>query len=304
VRKLLRDYRSATANHGVSLLIYDNEHGAALVSAAQNAIPEHVLPLMVEEIGSVGLDLLASALAYGATRIDLLVPQTVSTEVVTSLQRDVTLLENVFDQLGVDRYQLGLVNAVDQVVDAAADPVVVDHAATYAGIGNKRSVIRSAMQYFEEIAAGDSETVSLPADSIFGQVKLNVEACTLCMGCVSVCPGSALEAGGDSPALKFIEANCLQCGICTSACPESALTLEPRFLFDTAKANRNRVLKEEEPFRCIKCNKPFATHGMISRMTEKLTGHWMFETPEAINRLKMCEDCRVADMYDRKDMIG
>jgi len=39
-------------------------------------------------------------------------------------------------------------------------------------------------------------------------------------------------------------------------------------------------------------------------MTEKLQGHWMFDTPEAVNRLRMCEDCRVADMYDRKDMIG
>ena len=43
---------------------------------------------------------------------------------------------------------------------------------------------------------------------------------------------------------------------------------------------------------------------MIDRMMEKLAGHWMFETPEQRNRLRMCEDCRVADLYDRKDMIG
>jgi len=76
------------------------------------------------------------------------------------------------------------------------------------------------------------------------------------------------------------------------------LTLKPRFLFDAIVAKRPRMLKEEEPFRCISCNKPFATHAMIDRMTQKLTGHWMFEKPEALNRLRMCEDCRVADMFN------
>ena len=43
---------------------------------------------------------------------------------------------------------------------------------------------------------------------------------------------------------------------------------------------------------------------MIARMTEKLQGHWMFEKPEAMNRLRMCEDCRVIDMFDKEDQLS
>jgi hypothetical protein len=32
-------------------------------------------------------------------------------------------------------------------------------------------------------------------------------------------------------------------------------------------------------------------------MREKLSGHWMFQKPEAVKRLEMCEDCRVKDMF-------
>jgi hypothetical protein len=33
-------------------------------------------------------------------------------------------------------------------------------------------------------------------------------------------------------------------------------------------------------------------------MVEKLSGHWMFQQkPEQLARLRMCEDCRVKDMF-------
>ena len=119
------------------------------------------------------------------------------------------------------------------------------------------------------------------------------------MACVSVCPGKALQDGGDEPALKFIESNCLQCGICSAACPEQAIELDPRFNIDLNIVNAARPLNQEEPFRCLRCGKPFATKSMIDKMTEKLQGHWMFENQDAFKRLQMCEDCRVIDMFDK-----
>jgi len=297
LRQMIRDMRKQRGNRGVSLFIYDTEHGADIVQGL-DALPEHFLPLEVEEIGSVGLDLLASALAYGANRIFLLVPESVSGQVKASLVRDLTLLHSVLKDLSLSDYHIQEVLEPALVLNEMEAEEEFDKVATYAGIGDKRGLIRSALEFFHERSVEKVDAVSLPSASIFGEVALNQDACTLCMGCVSVCPGKALEAGGESPALKFIEANCLQCGLCERACPESALTLTPRFLFDSILAKRPRMLKEEEPFRCISCNKPFATHAMIDRMTEKLTGHWMFEKPEALNRLRMCEDCRVADMFN------
>ncbi|MGI9319154.1 MAG: 4Fe-4S binding protein, partial [bacterium] len=304
LRQIIRDLRAATDDEGITLLIYDNEHGAEHLKAGQDKLPEHVVPFAVEEIGAVGLDLLASSLAYGVHNLYLYVPDAIADQVRDSLVRDIDLLEQVLTQLDLADYNIHLIEDLAPVIGSSVDAAKLDHVATFAGIGNKRSTIRSAIQFFSEVSPGVSETISLPEGSIFGRVILESDACTLCMGCVSVCPGSALEAGGESPALKFIETNCLQCGICVSACPESALTLQPRFNLNSAECHRSAVLKEEEPFRCVSCGKPFATHGMIDRMMEKLQGHWMFDTPEAVNRLRMCEDCRVADMYDRKDMIG
>ena len=60
-----------------------------------------------------------------------------------------------------------------------------------------------------------------------------------------------------------------------------------------------RVLKQEEPFRCIRCDKPFGTRSTIERVIAKLEGkHWMFQgkakdQTSRLDVLKMCEDCRV-----------
>jgi hypothetical protein len=75
----------------------------------------------------------------------------------------------------------------------------------------------------------------------------------------------------------------------------------PRFLFDVDARRARRTLNEEAPFNCIGCGKPFATQSIMNRMREKLSGHWMFEKPEALRRLEMCEDCRVKDMMREGD---
>jgi len=112
-----------------------------------------------------------------------------------------------------------------------------------------------------------------------------------------VCPANALAAGGETPMLKFIEWNCVQCGLCEVACPEDAISRAPRFLFDAQARRESRVLNEDKPFHCVSCGKAFATTRVIERMRDKLKGHWMFQKPEAVRRLEMCEDCRVKDMF-------
>ena len=73
----------------------------------------------------------------------------------------------------------------------------------------------------------------------------------------------------------------------------------PQLDFRAATASA-RVLKEEEPFHCIRCDKPFGVKSTIERVIAKLEGkHWMFKgQAQRLEVLKMCEDCRVFAVTD------
>jgi translation initiation factor RLI1 len=115
------------------------------------------------------------------------------------------------------------------------------------------------------------------------------------MACVGACPEKALLDAKDRPQLRFIERNCVQCGLCAKTCPEDAISLIPRLLL-TPQAKAAITLNEAEVFGCIKCGKPFATRQMIEAMLGRLGTHSMFSEPGALERLKMCADCRVVDL--------
>ena len=157
--------------------------------------------------------------------------------------------------------------------------------------------MRLALDHLHEHAPLRPEAAYLPPAAPFGQVVADREACTLCMACVSVCPASALQAGGDEPRLSFIEANCVQCGLCERACPESCITRSQRYLFDRESRRRARMLNEDQPFRCVSCGKVFGTTAVVTRMMQRLESHSMFQAPGALERLRMCEDCRVKDLF-------
>jgi ferredoxin len=115
------------------------------------------------------------------------------------------------------------------------------------------------------------------------------------MACVGACPSGALVAGGDVLRLSLVESRCHQCGFCLAVCPEQAIRLQPRLLWNSAAADMPAVLREVEPFRCVECGEPFAAPAMISRMEEKLNGHWMFGGKRQRRRLRMCRTCRTRD---------
>jgi ferredoxin len=140
--------------------------------------------------------------------------------------------------------------------------------------------------------------VDLPANAPFGTVSCESKDCTLCMSCVAVCPTRALHTDGNSPSLQFIEQDCVQCGLCEKACPENALSLIPRMNWDHKTRQNPVVLHQEKAAECIRCSKPFAPQSMIDMLQNKLRGHSHFSDEAAINRIAMCEDCRVVDMFE------
>ena len=87
----------------------------------------------------------------------------------------------------------------------------------------------------------------------------------------------------DRPMLRFAEDACVQCGLCKATCPEKVISLVPQLDFRAATATR--VLKQEEPFPCIRCGKPFGVKSTIERVIAKLEGkHWMYQSRRHASR--------------------
>ena len=183
---------------------------------------------------------------------------------------------------------------------ADLEPLPVLSPAGFAAFEEKRTNLRLAIEHLYDHAPSRRELVDLPPGAPFGQILVDAQACTLCMACASVCPSSAVVTGDERPELRFVERNCVQCGICATACPEDAITLQARMLFDPEASGRPRLLNEDQPFHCVSCGKPFATHSVMARMAEKLKGHWMFQDEAAMRRIQMCDECRVKDMFARE----
>ena len=281
------------------ILLYDSDSGAEYLRTVCADFPDGVLPWRVEEIGSTGVEIWLSALAYGAVGIRILTHERTPGAVLTALAQQIELIRCLLEGLDYDGQSVAELPAVEfSSADwpRYVDENVVADVATFGGVDNKRDALRLVFDHLTP-ESSPIEAIALPAASPFGQIRVDTALCTLCMGCVSVCPAGALADGSDTPKLDFIEWNCVQCGLCERACPENAIALEARLLVDSDSRLMKRTLNEEEPFGCIVCGKPFATKSMIDKMAETLASHRMFQG-DALDRLKMCEDCRVKSMFD------
>ena len=297
LRAALVAYREA-GGRTPALLFHDAETGAEGWARIAHEAPESVIPWAVEEIGSIGMDAWVACIAWGA-RVVMLTPGQVPGSVRRELDVQIGVTRSILEAMGYAPALLTLAaddEALALALGAAPGPAA-DPPATFAPSGEKRTDVRLALDHLYEHARQRPEVADLPPAAPFGKVDADRDACTLCMACVSVCPASALQAGGDEPRLSFIEMNCVQCGLCERACPESCITLEPRYLFDRELRRRPRTLTEDQPFHCVSCGKVFGATAVVMRMQQRLAGHSMFQAPGALARLRMCEDCRVRDMF-------
>jgi ferredoxin len=225
-----------------------------------------------------------------------------------ALAEQVQVAQAILCGLGFEGEHLRLIDVRDaRELDAAlkqAPAQAVAQAATFSAQADKRATLDLAIDHLMQQALQRPDVIVLPVASPFGSITIDIERCTMCLSCVGACPASALADNPERPQLRFIEKNCVQCGLCAGTCPEDAITLQPRLLLaDDGKARKQpRVLHEVEPYRCIRCAKPFGTLKAIEAMMTRLAGHAMFQG-EAANRLRMCGDCRVIDMHTRADEV-
>jgi len=301
LRALLVTYAQAGGRTPV-LLVHDEAHGAPMIDALArhgDGLPAHVLPLAVNEVTQVGLDAIAAAFAYGASAMRFLLRGRARHD-TAGLMRTLATAEPILAALGFDGEPLGLIEtddpfALGTALAAVTPATAAARPATFLPAGPARDVMRQSLRELHQAAPHPVDVVPLPAGAPFGTVILEVEGCTLCHACVSACPTGALGDDPERPMLKFTEDACVQCGLCQATCPEKVITLVPQLDFRAVNAPP-RTLKEEEPFHCIRCDKPFGTRSTIERVAAKLEGrHWMYRGAASQRDLiRMCEECRIA----------
>ena len=317
LKLLLQGYARA-GGKDAAVLLHSQEGGTQLVNALGRAaqlrknvrgVPARVMPVALWHTASIGLDVWLTAKAYGASQLWVLMTAEEAPQYRHAVRAQMDVAQAILNGLGYAGQHFKIIEAgpasdpqAITALDAALQAPVaqcVGRATSFAVQADKRATLDLALDHLLELAPKKAEQIALPAASPFGTLQINKDTCTLCLSCVSACPASALLDNALMPQLKFIEKNCVQCGLCASTCPENAITLQPRLLL-TPERKEARTLNEAKPYACVRCSKPFGTLKAIEGMLGKLAGHSMFQG-EALERLKMCGDCRVIDIYSSQN---
>ncbi|MCP4185989.1 MAG: DUF3306 domain-containing protein [Gammaproteobacteria bacterium] len=298
LRMMLQAYRQQQGGQAIVMF-----HSQAFAPQDLLQLHGNLLPLRVEELGSVGMELCLSAFAYGASQVVLMADDAVPVLSLKQLNRQLEWLQVLLRQLGMKSQQLSIQSSRKKLV--IVDDAISVEASEQGMPEQKRNAMYQALDHLVAKLNCDQVTAELPAGVPFGSVLIDESKCTLCMSCVGACPGRALQDGSNRevPELFLIEGHCIQCGACSQTCPELAITLIPQLILDRENRNRGRVLNRDEAFACIECGKPFAPSSVIGKMQGQLKEHPMFDSVRALDRLKMCGDCRVTDIVQDSEAL-
>jgi ferredoxin len=311
LKTMLRTYRAAGGAQAC-ILFHDGERGRESLLALGRrgrGLPAWMIPLEVHDPACVGLDLMLACIAYGASECAVLAQADAPEAYLEATRRQADLGNTILEALGYGDRRLHLFTVADDdraleatlwAMPGAPQP---GEMAAFNLSEEKRTSLEFLLEHLHRHAPKPADSIALPAGAPWGDVEVDRGRCTLCMSCVGACPASALMDAPDVPRLRFVERNCVQCGLCQKTCPEDAITLRPRLLIG-AEARRERILNEAEPFHCVRCGKPFGTRQMIDAMSAKLATHAMFADGRVVARIRMCADCRVADMMEGGDAIS
>ncbi|EME3969063.1 4Fe-4S binding protein [Vibrio fluvialis] len=296
IERLLNNYHQAGGEKPIVLICSSRHEQYNLM--ALRVLPENVIPVTVEELPSVGIDTWFAALVNGATQVLFAASRHMPPTIMRILNQEVSMAQSFLAHLGIRKETIDILY-LESLREAA--PALCDEPL---GLnlgeleGKKRDRLYVALDALATARGTEPGVQSLAATAPYGAIECSTTDCTLCMSCVAVCPTRALHHEGDSPSLKFIEQDCVQCGLCVKACPEKALTAVQQLNWNAAQRQSVVTLHQEEPAKCLRCHKPFAPQSMITMLQNKLRGHSHFSDQASLDRIAMCEDCRVVDVFE------
>ena len=213
-----------------ALLLHSQQGGTRLLGdlgrAAQldrdtHGVPARVIPLALWHTSSLGLEVWLTAIAYGASQVWVLMTDEEAPQYAEALSSQMAVAQAILTGLGYTGEHFRVLHARDARDLAeldrelqAAPAQSVGRAASFAVQADKRATLELVLDHLMAQAPVKPEVIALPATgSPLGALKLNKDACTLCLSCINACPASALQDNAESPQLKFIEKT-----VCNAVC--------------------------------------------------------------------------------------
>lgn len=126
----------------------------------------------------------------------------------------------------------------------------------------------------------------------YGTIKINQDACTLCLSCVGACNVKALTSHPEDNTLRFNPSMCTNCGYCEFVCPEKDCL---EVVYDEMHLDRNyflqNVMATDTLFACVECGIEFATTKSIEKISAMMLP--VFGDDEAKKKsLYCCATCK------------
>lgn len=131
----------------------------------------------------------------------------------------------------------------------------------------------------------------------FGILGIDARKCTMCLSCVEACNTNALINNNSSFELLYKSSLCTGCGYCVASCAEQVLSIESHTLNLVPESFEYVPIAVDEPFRCIECDKIFATRKSIEKIKQILTPAFGSDILK-LKTLECCADCKVKVMFE------
>jgi ferredoxin len=161
---LLEDYRAA-GGEGAVLLLHDGWSGVAIRERHAAAMPENVIPVEIEEIGSTGIDTWLAALAYGARGVRLAVTKGTPARVTGELGAQAGFATSLLAGMGYSGEAIAVVECDAEDLSGAwagLPEAGIDRPARFAAPDDKRGLLRLAIEHLYRQAPEPKKSVELP----------------------------------------------------------------------------------------------------------------------------------------------
>lgn len=159
----------------------------------------------------------------------------------------------------------------------------------------KREIFSARLAHL--VGDEDLGTVRTGEHVHYGDIRIDAEKCTLCLSCVGACNVRALTAHPEDNSLRFNASICTNCGYCEATCPEKEclsvikdeLRLSPTWF-------SQRIMAQDELFKCAECGKEFATAKAIRKIAAIMTPLFLGD-PVKLKTLYCCPDCKAKVIF-------